>query len=364
MELWRYRFPPEFGPFLPPLFHPSVHSGQTGSMQADRLRTELRRLVQDRPVGPHRPDAIHLSAGGLTIGRRPFSATAVQEWRQSAWEAAILKATLQKTELSPAEGGSRSFLPSHLPAAMHTGYLLPDNEYRASSSLPAVLYAFAQLAPDEWISPHQLDVLLDIVYASGHPSSATICQTGWDNGCLVRYQVNGQDYYRAAGAEQMPPDVAPELYLPAADGKVFVDLDRIPYEALALLNRIATLTIEGGRLRVLPNVTRMVDALDSCRDHAVLRYLKAHSPEFRAVLKKMDAQWGKLIIHENLLVARVTDLSLRVKLQQAFASADGAPSAQLVLLAGDYIAFPRALAGEIEKLVKKAGHVIKAVQAT
>jgi hypothetical protein len=143
-----------------------------------------------------------------------------------------------------------------------------------------------------------------------------------------------------------------------------VDLDRVPYEALALLNRIATLTIEGGRLRVLPNVTRMVDALDSCRDHAVLRYLKAHSPEFRAVLKKMDAQWGKLIIHENLLVARVTDLSLRVKLQQAFASADGAPSAQLVLLAGDYIAFPRALAGEIEKLVKKAGHVIKTVQAT
>src|SRR4051812_4806277 len=157
MELWRYRFPPEFGPFLPRLFHPSVHSGQTGSVQADRVRTDLRRLVQDQPVGPRRLDAIHLDAGGLTIGRRPFSVTAVQEWRQSAWEAAILKATLQRTELSPAEGGSRSFLPSYLPAAMHTGYLLPDNEYRAASPLPAVLYAFAQLAPDEWICPHHLD---------------------------------------------------------------------------------------------------------------------------------------------------------------------------------------------------------------
>src|SRR5438105_7345984 len=133
MELWRYRFPPEFGPFLPPLFHPSVHSGQTGSMQADRLRIELRRLVQDRPAGPHRPDAIHLGAGGLTIGRRPFSATAVQEWRQAAWEAAILKATLQKTELGPA----------YLPAAMPTGCLLPDNEYRAASPPPAVPSAVA-----------------------------------------------------------------------------------------------------------------------------------------------------------------------------------------------------------------------------
>ena len=26
MELWRYRFPPEFGPFLPPLVHPGVRS--------------------------------------------------------------------------------------------------------------------------------------------------------------------------------------------------------------------------------------------------------------------------------------------------------------------------------------------------
>ena len=365
MELWRYCLPPEFGPFLPPLFHPSVHSGQTGRMQADRLRADLRRLVQDRPVGPLRLDAIHLGAGGLTIGRRPFSATAVQEWRQSAWEAAILKASLQKTGLSPAEGGSRSFLPGYLPSAMHTGYLLPDNDYRPASPLPAVLYAFAQLAPDEWIAPPQLDVLLDIVYAgAGHPSSATMCQTGWDTGCLVRYQVNGQDYYRAAGAGQMPPDTAPETYLPIAEGKVFVDLDSVPYEALDLLNRLATLTIEDGRLRVLPSVAKMVDTLDSLRDHAVLRYLGAHSPEFRAILKEMDAQWGKLIIHENLLVARVSDLSLRVKLQQAFASTGGAPSVQLVSLSGDYIAFPRALLGEVEKLVKKAGHVIKTVQAT
>jgi hypothetical protein len=365
MELWRFRFPPEFGPFLPPLFHPSVHSGQTGSIQADRVRAELRRLVQDRSVGPQRPDAIQLGAGGLTIGRRPFSATAVQEWRQSAWDAAILKATLQKTELSPAEGGSRSFLPSYLPAAMHTGYLLPDNEYRAASPLPAVLYAFAQLAPNEWISPPQLDVLLDIVYASaGHPSAATICQTGWDNGCLVRYQVNGQEYYRAATIGQVPPDAAPETYLSIAGGKVCVDLDSVPYDALDLLNRLATLIIEDGRLRVLPSVTKMIDTLDSFRDHAILRYLGAHSREFRALLKEMDAQWGKLIIHENLLVARVSDLSLRVKLQQAFASAGGAPSAQLVSLSGDYIAFPRALLGEIEKLVKKAGHVIKTVQAT
>jgi len=351
MELWRYRFPSEFGPFLPPLVHPVVHADQAGDVQADRLRTDLRRLTQDRPLGPQRPPTIQLGAGGLTLGTRPFSAKAVRDWRQSAWQANILTADAKSGGYPQA-------------AQMYKGYLLPSNEYRIPSPLPVTLYAFARLAPHEWITPDQLDTLLDVLYAGpNHPAVDTMCQAGWDNGCLVRYRADGTDYYRTAGDEGAPADDAPESYLPIAAGRVFVDLDKIPYETLDLLNRISTLTVEGGRLRVIPHVVKMVDMLDSAREHAVIRYLKAHSAEFRAAFKKIDAQWGRLIIHENLLVARVTDLSLRVKLQQAFGRADGAPTARLVALSDEYIAFPRAMLGDIEKLLKKAGHVVKTVPA-
>ena len=63
---------------------------------------------------------------------------------------------------------------------------------------------------------------------------------------------------------------------------------------------------------------------------------------------------------------RVTDLSLRVKLQQAFAGSGGASAvaAQPVFLADEFVAFPRAMLGDIEKLVKKAGHIIKTVHST
>jgi len=355
MELWRYRFPPEFGPLLPPLIHPVVHADQAGDVHADNLRADLRRLTQDKPLGPRRPPAIQLGAAGLTLGTRPFSAAAVRDWRQAAWQADVLTADAKRDKLS---GGY-----AHA-AQMYTGYLLPSNEYRTPSPLPAALYAFARLAPHEWITPDQLDTLLDVSYAGpNHPSSELICQAGWDNNCLVRYSADGADYYRMAGDAGTPADDAPDGYLPIADERVFVDLDKVPYEALDLLNRVATLTVEGGRLRVNPNVVKMVDALDSSREHAIMRYLKAHSPEFQAALKRIDAQWGKLIIHENLLVARVTDLSLRVKLQQAFGGADGAPSARLVTLSDEYIAFPRAMLGDIEKLLKKAGHVVKTVHA-
>src|SRR5436305_11531753 len=89
MELWRYCFPPEFGPFLPPLFHPSVHSGQTGRSQEDRVRADLRRLVQDRLVGPQRPDASQIDADGLTIINSPFSEPHVQPYRRAACAASI-----------------------------------------------------------------------------------------------------------------------------------------------------------------------------------------------------------------------------------------------------------------------------------
>ncbi len=354
MELWRYRFPSEFAPFLPPLVQPRVHDGQTGSVSADNVRADLRRLVQDGAAVPQRPGAIRLAAGGLTIGLRPFSVAAVRDWRQAAWEWDIQKATVQKNELS--QGAAQ--------AVMYAGYLLPDGEYRKPSPLPAVLYALSGLAPNQWVLPDQLDTLLDILYAgAGHPSSATICQTGWDNGCLIRHQADGKDVYRAAGAEHTPSPDAPETYLPGADGRMFVDLDTVPYETLETLGRIATFTIEDGRLWVMPSVAKLVDALDAVRDHPVVRYLKAHNADFRAVLKRIDAQWGKLIVHENLLVARIRDVSLRVKLQQAFEGADGASPARFVFLSDEYVAFPRAMMGDIEKLVKKAGHVIKTVGA-
>lgn len=357
MELWRYRFPPNFGPFLPPLVRPAIRDGREGELQADPLRSALRRLAAGGPAGPgpQRPAPIALGAGGLSIGTRPFGMEAVREWRQAAWQADIIKAASKGDRLRQI----------YQPTAMYTGYLLPAAEYRAETPLPAVLYAFAGLGPAEWIAPEALDTLLDVAYAgSAHPSSATICQTGWDNGLLARLRTDGQDYYRVAGAGRTGADDAPETYLPVVDGRVAVDAEKVPYESLELLNRIADFDVGDGRLRPVPNVVKLVDAADLTRNHALARYLRANDAEFRAAFKRIDAQWGKLIVHENLLVARVADVSLRVKLQQTFGDADGAPSPGLVPLAGEYVAFPRALLGDIEKFLKKAGHVVKTVQAT
>lgn len=354
MELWRYRFPVEFGPFLPSLFQPSTHTARRGSVAADRLRAELRSLVEEGRAEQQRRAPVQLREGDLTLGSRPFSVAAVNQWRQASWESEILKEQFKL----------KSF--DHEPAniAITRGYQRLEPEYRAATAIRPLLYAFAQLGPDRWISPDQLHVLLDVVYAgAAHPSAETICQAGWKTGCLSRIEAGGREYYCMATAGTGHTDEAPEAWLPAVGGEIFVDLEHIPYAMLEILNQLADLRVAHGRVVVAPSLRKLAPAWSTVRDHFMVRYLRAQSAAFGTALKKLDVDWGRLVIHENLLVARVTDLSLRVTLQRALGAGDH-EHASLMMLADEYLVFPRGKLGEIEKLVKKAGHVIRTVGAT
>ena len=61
---------------------------------------------------------------------------------------------------------------------------------------------------------------------------------------------------------------------------------------------------------------------------------------------------------ENLLLARVSDLSLKVMLENRF----GEPG-QLVSLSREFVAFPNELLPEIKSCLKKSGHVVKSLNS-
>ena len=63
-------------------------------------------------------------------------------------------------------------------------------------------------------------------------------------------------------------------------------------------------------------------------------------------------------MHQNLLVARVKYLSLKVAIRKAFAD-----SGKVILLPNNFIAFPNDLTKKMEALVNKSGYVIKAIEA-
>ena len=66
--------------------------------------------------------------------------------------------------------------------------------------------------------------------------------------------------------------------------------------------------------------------------------------------------WGKTILHTDLLVARVKDLSLRVQLERHLGE-------DLVLLSDEFVAFPTAARRDVEKVIQKGGFVVKTMKA-
>ncbi len=352
MELWRYRFPAEFAEYLPSPFPASIHTNEIGEMRVDGFRHELLAMVKRTEQPKIFPGFATLRDGTIYVGQKLFTVEAVQEWQQTRWEASLRTV------------GTGNVVQHSQLVSPFQGMMLPTTEYRSPTPLPFVSYALLLLKSNEWVTADQFDTLLDVFYGhKAHPTSALLCEAGYSNGCLARYQAKGKDYFRLPTARHVPPKVSPESYFKTLpDGNLAIMYGQIPYQALEVLNRGTYLEAEQGNLKVLPNLNKLLDTPEDMRGHAVMDYLQTHNPAFKAAFKKLDIEWGKTILHENLLVARVTDLGLRLQLQKAFASSEEKEGARIVVLPGEYIAFPRAMLGEVEKVVKKAGHIVKTVQ--
>lgn len=168
--------------------------------------------------------------------------------------------------------------------------------------------------------------------------------------------VDGKAYY------QLPDDSledakssSPEQYLQIEpDGTVTVDLMTIPYAVLEVLASVATLNIHDSNLRATASLIKIGNALMTVRKDSVFSWLRENSSGFRTAIETAKNRWGKQIIHENLMIARVKDLSLKVQIEKSYAG-----SQNLVSLPDDHIAFPCDLLPAIQKLVETSGHVIK-----
>jgi len=148
---------------------------------------------------------------------------------------------------------------------------------------------------------------------------------------------------------------SPENYLKIKpDGTVTLDMMTIPYSALEIMASVSILDVHNTDLRATASLIKIGNATETFRKNNVYEWLKENSSGFRTAIELAKKRWGKQIIHENLMIARVKELSLRVQIERSFADLK-----ILVKLANDHIAFPCDQLPAIQKLVEKSGHVIK-----
>ena len=334
MERWRFRFPQEFERFLPPLIE-STRTFEKSGLVRPAARHKLMEIVgrkQSSPVKSNKRYHLDIVDAELRMGDEPFSAERLAEWQRACWEASI-------------------------PKKKRRGQILKREI--AIPPIQAAVYAFSQLGDNEWIRPGQLSLPLKI-FCDTNVSGETICEAGWKWGYLAKQETDDGIYYRLP-EQNAQDETSPEHYLHAAPGHpLVVNLETVPYDDLELVAQMSDVQVmvPGEPLmEALPNVVKIGKVMESIRRPPLTQWLRKNAPDFRRALETVEQKWGKQILHENLLVAHVDDLVLRVQLEKTFPNPE-----DVVFLPNDYIAFPYPLLAEIEKVVAQSGHVIKTVQ--
>jgi hypothetical protein len=163
-------------------------------------------------------------------------------------------------------------------------------------------------------------------------------------------------WYRLA-----PPaaaDAPPDRYLAVrGDEGVAVDLDAVPFDVLETLVRMSDQRpLPGGRplLLVTPNQVKLGRTADTVAALLLGDWLQRNAPAFHQAFETARQRRGKTILHENLSVARVSDLSLKVALEKALGN-------RIVPLGEEFIAFPSEAVAEVKRLVTHMGHVVREV---
>lgn len=323
MEQWRFELPQEFAALLPPLITGSLTYEGAGESGSQWLRKQL--IAITNPT--QNPQLFSLQQGHLCWDNKVFSYSKFTTWNRKQWLKLLWKPDKLFTEPVYSE-----------------------------PLLDLLDYALDTMAPNQWFKAQELTSLLKLYF---HPRAAPnvqeLCKNGWQCGFLIRHRHQDNDYYKVPSQ----PKVAPDAYMSIdTNGNAILDLQQVPFTMLEILATIARFTVADKQsLLMEPDIMQLGEAEDKILEHPICLWLQKQAQSFQQAFQTLDKKRGKQLLHDNLYIAKVTDLNLRVQIQKYFSNKSA--NLQVIMLNEAYIAFPRDHIHQVQKLVTKAGFAIK-----
>jgi hypothetical protein len=329
----QFMFPPDFSPFLPPPAS-SVHieGPDHQILRKDILRDKLAEILEPQKAPDSRSGSVegklHIEDGRLLLGKEPFTVKRLKSWNRTRWASSVrIKTKLGDSTLSPVD---------------------------------LVKYALFFLKEQYWAAPDDILPLWKIAYPAAEklPDARSVHEKGWELGCLEKVAKAGNFFYRLQKIDTGRGNRKPDVFLSITDDEfIEIDLQRTPLDTLEWLCGICNMNILQGRLTAKPDLVKISHATEKIKKNPTFIWLQKHHKAFRRIVRTIKKRQGKTVVHNNLMIARVRDLSLKIQLEKKFTD-----SKQVVSLSDEFISFPANLFPEIRKIVKKSGHAVKFVE--
>ncbi|MGD9323101.1 MAG: hypothetical protein PVG26_03725, partial [Desulfobacterales bacterium] len=332
LERLRFMFPVEFAAFLPPPVNSlQVDASETNIQRIDFLREKLAEIIENSGASPpqstKKQERLHIRDNTIFLGSSPFSLRRLRGWIVTRWKRDFnVEPELDNSPLTPVD---------------------------------LIDYALSLLEGNQWADPDSLAAFFEIAYPSANrlPDARKVCEKGWQYGCLEKLSLNEKAFYRLAELDPAHDLINPTNYLIVKTDEFFeIDLRHIPFEALENICKTCKLHVSHKKLMAQPDLVLISYASKQMASPPVLSWLQKHHKRFGQIVAAIKKKQGKTIVHDNLMIATVKNLSLRVLLEKKFSD-----SKQVVTLSDEFIAFPLNLLPEIQKAVIKSGHAVKYV---
>ena len=320
MANWRFYFPELFWRALPPLFPNAVADTRPGQTSNDFAKQFIINLVSSA----HSAKSIWQidKAGNLLGNGQLFTVAHFQEAQSKA-----LHDTLH-------------WVPNF------------QGDEKNITLTNVIQDLFAQLPAGYWLNPTDIGSVIS-VYLNQKVSGEKFCVSAKQVAYLNELGIGETTYYRPADHNS---DNEPANYLTPLDKTtLIINIAHIPPASLEKLNQWMRFELKDKKnLTVSPSLGKMgMIPLDQLQSDPLAQWLSSKLPAFKKNIQPIKQEWGRQIVHDNLCVAKVKDLSLRVRLERTLANKG------LIILADEYLAFPTALLAQVTKVVATAGHIVK-----
>lgn len=334
LERQRFMFPTDFSPYLPPPANPVLIDKPGDKIKRkDILRDKLTEILKTRKTPNSQPDSVqgslHIKKGTLLLGKSSFTVKRMKGWNRSQWSSSVrIDHKSDNSRLSPIE---------------------------------IISYALSFLKKREWVVPDDILPLWKMAYpeVTKLPDIGSALEKGWKHGCLEKIISGGKTFYRLIKIDTGLGNRKPEDFLSITDDAfIEIDLSCIPPDVFEQLCETGKMSIWQGMLVLQPDLVKISHASQKIKEAPTFIWLRKHHQAFRKIVRAINKLEGKTVVHNNIMIARIRDLSLKVLVEKKFTH-----TKQVVSLSDEFISFPVKLLSEIQKIVTKSGHAVKFITA-
>ncbi len=214
-----------------------------------------------------------------------------------------------------------------------------------------------KLSPDEWFRSLALQPILEFISCDSEPlDPAKVCDIGFQYGFLKKTDSNGESLYAKSelfnkNNEQSP---SPESYLKQEKDNFMVELSNIPYSVLEQLARYGSFSVFQNKLMLRFDFSSLVKMDADFLCSPLLSWMREKLPLLEHQVNQIQLKHGKILLHKNLILAKINDLRVKAQLAKACQNMK-----DVLFLPNDFLAFPQSYRPELERIIKKNGYAIR-----